>query len=217
MYLSTIIIKDVFPPNKSFNLTSPALRGERRSGAVKRAPQVNSNPLAGSRNEDLILMRKFCAILLVCSIIGCGYTKTGHSSDGLPLYPMDLQIIYTASGSTINSVESWLGNRSHQIRCILSASERSKIYSVLKNIEIDSIEVKINSTMSQKASDRSLWFKYGSLEKSISWDSYSVHNNGKMAQLEQLQVVLDDVLFNNPFYQVLPPPDSEPTPRGGFR
>jgi hypothetical protein len=31
--------------NKSFNLTSPALRGERRSGAVKRAPQVNSNPL----------------------------------------------------------------------------------------------------------------------------------------------------------------------------
>ena len=32
-------------PNKSFNLTPPALRGVRRSGAVKRAPQVNSNPL----------------------------------------------------------------------------------------------------------------------------------------------------------------------------
>jgi len=31
--------------NKSFNLTSPALRGGRHSGAVKRAPQVNSNPL----------------------------------------------------------------------------------------------------------------------------------------------------------------------------
>ena len=35
-------------PNKSLNLTSPALRGERRNGAVKRAPQVSSSPL-GSR------------------------------------------------------------------------------------------------------------------------------------------------------------------------
>jgi hypothetical protein len=31
--------------NKSFNLSSPALRGGRHNGAVKRAPQVNSNPL----------------------------------------------------------------------------------------------------------------------------------------------------------------------------
>jgi hypothetical protein len=38
-------------PNKSFNLTSPALRGGRHSGAVKRAPQVNSNPLAGGKNK----------------------------------------------------------------------------------------------------------------------------------------------------------------------
>ena len=37
-------------PNKSFNLTPPALRGVRRSGAVKRAPQVNSNPLACFQN-----------------------------------------------------------------------------------------------------------------------------------------------------------------------
>ena len=33
-------------PNKSLNLTSPALRGGQRSGAVKRAPQVSSSPLA---------------------------------------------------------------------------------------------------------------------------------------------------------------------------
>ena len=32
-------------PNKSLNLTSPALRGGQRSGAVKRAPQVSSSPL----------------------------------------------------------------------------------------------------------------------------------------------------------------------------
>ena len=34
-------------PNKSLNLTSPALRGGLRSGAVKRAPQVSSSPLGG--------------------------------------------------------------------------------------------------------------------------------------------------------------------------
>jgi hypothetical protein len=143
-------------------------------------------------------------------IIGCGYTKiSGSSSDGIPLYPLDLQIIYSASGTTINTVESWLGNRSYQIRCILSRPELSKIYSVLKNVDIDSLQVSIGSTMTKTGNDRSLWFKYGSLEKSISWDSFSLHNSEKQIQLEQLQSVLDDVLFNNPFYQVLPPPDPE--------
>jgi hypothetical protein len=35
--------------NKSLNLTSPALRGGQRSGAVKRAPQVSSSPLGGEK------------------------------------------------------------------------------------------------------------------------------------------------------------------------
>ena len=38
-------------PNKSLNLTSPALRGGQRSGAVKRAPQVSSSPLGCAKRE----------------------------------------------------------------------------------------------------------------------------------------------------------------------
>ena len=42
--------------NKSLNLTSPALRGGQRSGAVKRAPQVSSSPLGGLIKHEEIKM-----------------------------------------------------------------------------------------------------------------------------------------------------------------
>ena len=41
--------------NKSLNLTSPALRGERRSGAMKRAPQVSSSPLGVFQLAHLLI------------------------------------------------------------------------------------------------------------------------------------------------------------------
>jgi hypothetical protein len=53
--------------NRSFNLTSPALRGERRSGAVKRAPQVNSNPLACVKKVLMKIL--ICFIMLSVSAI----------------------------------------------------------------------------------------------------------------------------------------------------
>jgi hypothetical protein len=75
--------------NKSFNLTSPALRGGRHSGAVKRAPQVNSNPLG-----RLITMKlnnftlSCCTLFLFAAISGCsstyrittGVSKANHNT-----------------------------------------------------------------------------------------------------------------------------------------
>jgi hypothetical protein len=48
--------------NTSFNLTSPALRGGRHSGAVKRAPQVNSSPLAAFEHESFLAVLNVCAV-----------------------------------------------------------------------------------------------------------------------------------------------------------
>ena len=156
-------------------------------------------------------MNTLYSILLTCIFAGCGYTKLANSSsDGIPLYPIDLQIVYSSSGVTLNSVESSLSNRSHSIRCILSHSELSKVYSALKDIDVDSLQMDISSTMSKNESDRSFWFRYGSLVRQLSWSSYIVHTNTKFVQVEHLESVLDDVLFNNSLYRELPPPDPIP-------
>lgn len=138
---------------------------------------------------------------------GCGYTKLSLPTyNSYKYFPSDLEIVYSSDNSKLNSVEGYIekdvGDAGiARTTFVLSSADKSKIYEAVKDMDIESYPP---NNGKQYATIKMLWIKYHDVEKRLSWGFLRDSNDEKLIRLYNLQRVLDDVLLNNPFYQMLP-------------
>lgn len=155
------------------------------------------------------------AVLALFVIEGCGYTRLAGSSDNrpshVPYYPANLAIVYFANDAEFNSFDGYIikdiGTRSVRTTFILSESEKIRIYQALKDMDMSNYE---GSVGSGGFYGRSLRVRYENVLKDLSWTTIQTSNDDKSKRLKNLQQVLDDVLFKNPYYLLLPPYEGPP-------
>lgn len=153
------------------------------------------------------------AILASFAISGCGHPRlaNGDRPTSVPYYPADLAIIYYAGDATFNSfdgyIEKNIGTRLVTTPFILSASEKTRIYAVLKDINLAaSGEYRRGGGYLS----RSLRVRCRDEETTLSWPNGIAGSDEASMRLKNLQQVLDDVLFNNGYYLTLPPYEGPP-------
>ena len=126
--------------------------------------------------------------------IGCGYTRLKESTPSpSKYYPADLDIIYRSGEYELNSIEGYLETNAGTIGIVrttfvLSRDDRIRIYEAIKDRNIDSLP------SGGGFGRKSLWIRCEGIKKKL--------DEGNIP--ERLKPVLDDILFNSPYFQMLP-------------
>ncbi|MDP2362312.1 MAG: hypothetical protein Q8M94_00940 [Ignavibacteria bacterium] len=152
------------------------------------------------------------SIPLLIILNGCGYTnlvKTNSlkpTRDALP--PEPFEVIYSAGLNELNSVEEYVKkdlvkDGFAQVDYRLTNEDKIKIYDAVKNIDWSTYPDRIGTNIGWIT--KSLWIKYGNIEKRISWSTISNPKNDQEFSIREIEEVLNDVLYNSSAYRSLPP------------
>ena len=96
------------------------------------------------------------------------------------------------------------------VRYVMTPRELSRIYAILKDIDIDTLRSWIPALKRPEPDVRWFSFSYGEAKGDLLWNSGTIQNDPRLAQLRALEYVLDDIMFNNSTYLSLPPPEPIP-------
>ncbi len=162
------------------------------------------------------MIKKLFHILIPFLIVlnSCGYTnlvKTNSlnsMNDVVP--PEPFEVIYTSGLNELNSLEEYVkkdlvkdGFAKANYR--LTREDKIKIYDAVKDIDWSTFPDRIGTNVGRMT--KSLWIKYGSIEKRISWSIISNPENDQEYAIKKIEEVLNDVLYNSSAYRSLPKPN----------
>lgn len=156
----------------------------------------------------------FSYIFLVFFLFGCGYTKVSMTNFGNPSktiqYPEPFEVVFKSGNNEFNSVKGIIKkdlvlDGFAEAPFFLSDDDKFKIYEIVKDVDWTTLPG--NNGMISVLGANKLWIRFGHVEKNISWNSMGNNQKNENERLlMELEIILKDILYNNPAYRSFPKP-----------